>query len=37
MSTLLDVDMGERVSLMWTHLDCGRGQKPDFRVDVING
>ena len=28
---------GEGVKLMWTLVDRGRGQKPDFLVDVISG
>jgi len=28
---------GSCVRLMWTHVDRGRGQIPDFLVDVING
>jgi len=27
----------EGVRLMWTHVDRGGGQKPDFLVDVLNG
>ena len=31
----MDVHKGDGVRLMWTRVDWG--QKPDFRVDVING
>jgi len=33
----VDVHKGEGINLMWTHMDRGGGQKPDFLVDVING
>ena len=28
---------GGGVSLVWMHVDNGRGLKPDFLVDIING